>query len=566
MSSGEPPTDGASHWGIDPAAQQTGEPAAQPTGEPTGRPTGEPAPSYGPPTEGAGDGWARLDPLMLVVGPVQSGLRFAFPALIAFFGIGRGDGTPWWMIFVFILAPALFGLIPWFTTYYRITDAQLQVRRGLINRNRSTAPLDRVRSVDLEASFLHRILGLSKVQIGTGVDDTRIMLDSLSQTKAQELREFLLGRGQVAAAPGVVATANEADDEGRQPLDGPATSPVAPTETLASIDWSWLRFAPLSITRLAVLAGAIGLLTQVTDAEQLLEGALDTTLSWVQTTTIWLLAILGVIGFIVVWLAVSMGGYALQWWDYRLIREQGSIRMSAGLLTTRSISVEERRIRGIRLRQPLLLRVARGAELDTLATGVGSGGTTTVLPAAPLRVAHGVGEALVQEPGALDTPLHSHGPAARRRLHVREQLENLMMIAIAIGLTVFLEWSWWVPVGVAVGFGLLSALTAEVSYRTLGHALTAEHLIARNGTYQRQLEVLERDGVIGWVIEQSFFQRRLGLSNLVATTAAGGEKVVIPNVALERAVALADAVTPEVGEFLSRPGSVPDGGGARSLR
>ena len=56
--------------------------------------------------------------------------------------------------------------------------------------------------------------------------------------------------------------------------------------------------------------------------------------------------------------------------------------------------------------------------------------------------------------------------------------------------------------------------------------------------------MLETDGIIGWNIEESWWQRRSGLSTLVATTAAGSERVVVRDVALEQAVALADSATP----------------------
>jgi putative membrane protein len=68
----------------------------------------------------------------------------------------------------------------------------------------------------------------------------------------------------------------------------------------------------------------------------------------------------------------------------------------------------------------------------------------------------------------------------------------------------------------------------------------------------RRRTVLERDGVIGWVVQQTFFQRRRGLATLVATTAAGGERVVVTDVPLPQAVAVAAAVTPEpVAPFLA---------------
>ncbi|MFC5040453.1 PH domain-containing protein [Ornithinimicrobium kibberense] len=92
--------------------------------------------------------------------------------------------------------------------------------------------------------------------------------------------------------------------------------------------------------------------------------------------------------------------------------------------------------------------------------------------------------------------------------------------------------------------GAASALLAEASWRNLGHALTPRHLVVQTGAVVRTREVLERAGVIGWVVHQSFFQRRRGLCHLTATTAAGSEQVVVPDVPLEVAVRLARRATP----------------------
>ena len=48
---------------------------------------------------------------------------------------------------------------------------QVQVRRGLLRRSVLTVPRDRVRTVDLTSHFMHRLLGLARVTIGTGQSD-----------------------------------------------------------------------------------------------------------------------------------------------------------------------------------------------------------------------------------------------------------------------------------------------------------------------------------------------------------------------------------------------------------
>ena len=126
-----------------------------------------------------GEGFVRLSPLKLLLDPMKAVAQAVVPLVIALVGISQSDTRFWPFILPLgVLGPLVLGALPWLTTHYRLTGTQIQVRSGILNKRTSTAPLDRVRSVDLEASLLHRILGLQKVQIGTGVDDDRITLDA----------------------------------------------------------------------------------------------------------------------------------------------------------------------------------------------------------------------------------------------------------------------------------------------------------------------------------------------------------------------------------------------------
>ena len=144
-----------------------------------------------------------------------------------------------------LAVPVLLGLLPWLTIRYRITDTQFQQRRGLLSRKQVTAPLERVRSVDLEASLLQRALGLAKVQIGTGVDETRIELNALSVAQAEELRDFLLARGAPAGGPSSHPTIEPADrapepEVPRAELLARSTGPGCGSLRSASAGWpSW---------------------------------------------------------------------------------------------------------------------------------------------------------------------------------------------------------------------------------------------------------------------------------------------------------------------------------------
>ena len=208
-----------------------------------------------------GEGWSRLSPRKLLLDPVKAAGQAFVPVVVALVGISQSDMKYWPIILpIAVIGPVVLGALPWLTTHYRLTDTQIQVRSGILNKTTSTAPLDRVRSVDLEASLLHRVLGVQKVQVGTGVDDDRITLDALAVADAQALRTTLLRRREVTTPAPPVDLPPSADVP--EPAPGaPAAAPVA----LARIDWTWLRFAPFSLGRLVLLAGAVGLLSQVGD-------------------------------------------------------------------------------------------------------------------------------------------------------------------------------------------------------------------------------------------------------------------------------------------------------------
>ncbi|HSP60886.1 MAG TPA: PH domain-containing protein [Ornithinimicrobium sp.] len=522
-------------------------------------PSTGPAPSPGP--TAAGEEWQRLSPRMLLVHPVRGLGSMAVPLLIAFF-IGRGDDGAWW-IWLAVVGGALAlvaGMVSWFITRYRVTDAQLQLRTGLLNRRVLTAPLDRVRSVDIESTPVHRVLGLATVKVGTGVDSSRIELDGLGREQAAAMRTFLLSRSGVATAPGApvggAPVPSGADPTHPSSSQGPAAASGAGAPSdgveLARIDWGWLRYAPFSLSSLVVVAGVAGVLAQFGDDVPVDEVAVaQDAWAWVLAQAVALLVVAAVVAVVVGWVLLSTLSYVLTWWNLRVVREPGgNLRVTRGLLTTHSQTIEREKVRGVRMGEPFLLRFVRGAELTAIATGIGTGGTTRVLPPAPRVVVTRVGHELLEEDGPLTMALVGHGPRARRRIHVRAQWGSLFLAALAAVPTWapdgwwFAGWPAWLPVAVLLGVGLFNALLAEASWRNLGHGLTGDHLVVQTGAVVRTREVLERAGVIGWVVHQSFFQRRLGLCHLTATTAAGSEQVVVPDVPLGAAVDLARRATP----------------------
>ena len=129
---------------------------------------------------------------------------------------GTASGGERWQL-IGVAIPIALGLLRYLTTSFRITGGRIELQRGLLNRHVLSTPVDRVRTVDLTSSPIHRLLGLTKVRIGTGTastsDEDRIDLDGLPLDRARALRAELL---QTSTADDEVAAEPTAPDTRRR--------------------------------------------------------------------------------------------------------------------------------------------------------------------------------------------------------------------------------------------------------------------------------------------------------------------------------------------------------------
>ena len=68
----------------------------------------------------------------------------------------------------------------------------------------------------------------------------------------------------------------------------------------------------------------------------------------------------------------------------------------------------------------------------------------------------------------------------------------------------------------------------------------------------RRRSILSAEGIIGWNVKRSFFQRRVGLATLTATTAAGHQHYDVQDVELGEALRVAEALRPRAHHTVSR--------------
>ncbi|MGW2408718.1 PH domain-containing protein [Streptomyces sp. NPDC001739] len=553
--------------------------------------------------------WRRLDPRTLLVHCGWMAAPLGSLALTALATGGRISARGWITLAVIAASFAVvstLGLIRWARTEFRVSlngDADaavhavtwpdlagsaaptghaatqdattrnaatpnaptLDIRSGLFNRRLRSIPLHRIRTVDLTASPLHRLLGVTVLRAGTagsGGSGGALSLDALAVPEAARLRAELLARAGSAAADG---------------------DPV-----LARIDWRWLRYAPLTFWIVGGVFAAAGSAYRVLDGigiEPWKLGIVRQAFAEFGTGALWVTVPVALLAVLALGSAGALGLYVENWWNYRLEwTDAHTLQVRRGLFTTRSVAIERARLRGVLLREPLLLRAGGGALVRAVAGGLGNREENRkrsgLLPPAPraeaLRVAAGTLGAPFPGTGTetghphphppttttttTPTPLTPHPRAALRRRRVRGMLfvvlpGTALLAGLGVALTPVLLQCAWVFAVVATPLVLWLARDA---YRSLGHGLEGGFLVARSGTFSRDTLVLQRSAIAAWTFTDSPFTRRSGLVTVTAAVAAGEDGYRIRDLAAGEAAGFAAAAGPGIlAEFLVPAGESP---------
>jgi putative membrane protein len=500
----------------------------------------EPPPGGPPPVNPPGSApetpWQRLDPRMLLVHPVREIVRF-LPVLIGLFLASRATERGTYFQLFAVMVPIVIGIVRYATTRYRIHGDRVELKRGLVSTHLTATTLDRVRTVDLTASPVHRILGVATLRIGTGTaskeGEDALDLDGLGAAEARELRARLLTSIAAPRAPGP---------------DGAPAAPVVGGERLvARFEPGWLRFAPFTSAGFVLAGAALGVGSQILDGLGVFENLDGEQVDEAVVGAGALVAVpaaLVVVGLLAAVFAVL--GYLLSNGNFALSHTMpdGSWHVRRGLLTTRETSLDDDRLRGAAIGEPWGLRLVRGGRLNAIVTGLkrSETGSATLLPPTPRDLVDRVATEVVGTPAPVHAPLRDHGPRARARRFSRA-LVPAGVLAVGVVVASVAAGRTWVVV-VAVLPLLLGLGLAVDRSRALGHTLVDGWFVARSGSLTRKRELLAADAVIGWNLRSSWFQRRAGLVTLIATTAGGSQSVAALDVPAPDAVAVADATTP----------------------
>lgn len=484
--------------------------------------------------------WQRLSWRMLLVYPLGMLTRL-LPLFLISLWLGSNRSNYWFEIIVVSLV-ILSGVLRWLSTSYQVGRTHIILKKGFFSRQVVTVARQRIRSVDTESDLFHRVLKVSIVEVGTGRADSgksdaeRFRLDAIDTTLVDPLRDELL-KHRRAMDPSL----DVEDEEQWGSKYG---------EDIARWKVTWSRFAPFSFIGFGVLFSLWLITWQMGDMhDRIMDLAVvEGTIDWLDSlgqpwafvgkgVAIWLVA--GVLAIIT---------YAIRYGKYALTDRGQLLYVQNGILRRKHIALDKARLRGVEMRLPVYLRMLGGGRLEPIMTGTKKGATaSTLLPQAPIADVRRVAIRILGNETPVTVPLRRHPWKASRRRVTR----GLLPFWIVAGIIVLVRIDSGPSADIWVHWGIPAALVFFVvlsvdRIRMLGHALLPEVLVTSNGSWTAKRSVLEADGIIGWTVTQSVFQRTARVATVSAATPAGNGVYSVVDIGADEAWALAEALTPGI--------------------
>ncbi len=439
--------------------------------------------------------------------------------------------------------------LSWWRFTFVVAGDELVVNKGILAQERLTIPLDRVQSVSINQSFLHRFVGVVSASVDTaGSSSAEFEIDAVDRERAEALQRLVAGHfrggattadaGAVGQDGGVASVATRPAVEDRVVIN---RTPME-LARIGATRWPWaglVALAPL----LAVLDDLQGVLPfDLEDGEELLPGELPSDFG----ATLVAFIVVGVF-FIIIMGAVL--GTVLQVvrevvtnWDMKLIRTETGLRRTAGLFSTTSKASTLNRIQAVQTDQTPAQRLFGIQKLTLPTIGDGDIGVpgATDQEVATLRdilfrnrMSTTPGAATAGEPVSVPAPAFDREIS---RLSVFLAVRNNVLFVVPAMIVASVQVGWW-----ALLLLLLIPmqwLIARRRWRLRRWSLSTWRIGESYELVNRHTAELDLIKTQTVSVSRSFFERRRGLATVKIETAEG--HLAVPLITLEEANAVRD--------------------------
>ncbi|WP_163971720.1 PH domain-containing protein [Oceanobacillus halotolerans] len=427
----------------------------------------------------------RLHPLAIIFNFLKVIREGIIPIVIGLFSF-RNEA----LIYVLLIGSGIalllviYSILSWYRYTYRVEDEELRIEYGILIRKKRYISKNRIQSIDLTQSVLHRIFKLVKVQVETAGSGTsaEASLSAVKLSDGEKLRSKLKG-----AKPSQLA-----NDEEVEEVTTDSTELVQPTHKIT--------FKRLFIA--GSTSGSIGILLAIfvvffSELEQFIpESFYDQTINWMIGLSILFLIGLIVSLLLVLWL-LGIAGTMIKYGNFTITRNNDELFITRGLLEKKQITIPLKRIQAVGIgesiiRQPLgyvtVFAEVAGGTIDK-----GEDYSTVLFPIMKTNEVHDFLKDLLPDYVPVSKDLHRL--PKRSLIFYLFRSSFLMLIALGVVSYFFLEYSWIPLLLLLVSIGLGWLRHHDSGYRINGDQLTIRYRAVNRITmmlFHKRIQAFEK--------------------------------------------------------------------------
>lgn len=467
--------------------------------------------------------WRRLHPLTLVYRGVMNLPGLAIPLYFAFI---QKDASEIIYITIFLV----FGLLAFpsiVLAYYffefLVTPKEIVIKSGVFNRQTRSIPIRRVQNIEINQNFLHKILGLARVNIETAGDvETEGALEYVSKNDAEDVRRVIrtyqnkIEEENVDPSDIEPAILDEDSPEERDRKNEKAPDiegkPLFKLSLKDALVFGALRFRPL-VFMLVFWAFAVAQQFAFFpafggfDISDHLSSLFNQSVSTIALTIILVLMAASFLSWIFDILLTLNAFYG-----FVLTKDGNKLLTKQGFFNTRRGAIPLKMLQIVHLTTNLIRRKLGfwGVTIETAGFGANMKRPEVAVPfARKVRVV-----ALARDILPFEYPGEFRKVSKKtiRRAMVRYSIPFLFILAAAY---FWFDWAYW-----ALALYPAAYFMARLSYLYRGYWLSDEAVIIKSGYFFTKISIIPIRKIQTLNISESFFQRRLRLASLNVDVAA----------------------------------------------
>lgn len=412
------------------------------------------------------------------------------------------------------VAVFLFGtlvtVIRWRRFRYWIEGDRLRAVDGGLFKKETDIPLDKIHALDGSTSILHRMFGVTRLQVKTASDGTQLDLTAVSEADANDLRRMIEGGGATAKA-------HQAD------LPPENVRKLTPVEIVVAAATS--KQFIVAIAGITWVFEEISAFTELNFIESLIEMIVKRQeLSWatIDWTAVLIAGAVVVLGWVAsaVWTLLLFRSYTVSWGG-------GRLKIRRGFTDVREVAVPVIRIQSIEITQSPLQVLFGFGELRIHVIGhTEEKGVNTVLHPCLHKsewepFLEQLGTAFEIADGAIRAPAK-----ALPLFLLRAAAIPLFAAAVAVGAFMFVNWqASAAALALAIPAVIVLAAAGLLAHRMESIAYGVRSLTFVHQGWTRLTAVIRRDAWQTSTIRQNLIQEKLGLATLGLEVASGNHGV-----------------------------------------